>query len=230
MELSRRWLENFACCKTPRLLVAVVLPLALAACGGSGTGSSGVSPEPPAAATTPKVALAAATPKDLVLAGSDVGDGWTVVPSETRAITVAEAVDGDSAALLKIERPAYRSGYEVLYTNPQKKRVAASQVYRYANPTVARRIYRLGLRDVARRNPGYKPMKAPPGAPHGVSMFRGTVKTKTAGTVPLYVAFWLRGKDIGCVFVIGKSTSPLLLALLASKQDQRMAAAATAGV
>ena len=60
-------------------------------------------------------------------------------------------------------------------------------------------------------------------------MFAEPVETQTAGTLPLYVAFWLRGPDIGAVFVFGKGTSPEMLARLAGKQDRRMAAGAAAG-
>jgi hypothetical protein len=210
--------------------LAISVPaLALAGCGGELPGMADPSTVPESTAPSPVQALraAAATPKDLVLASSDIGGGWTVVPSETKALSVDEAVKDDSAALRKIERPAYRSGYQVVYVNAQGDG-AASQAYRYANPAVARRIYRLGLRDVARKNPAYKPMKAPPGAPQGVSMFRGTDKTPHGSTVPLYIALWVRGRDIGCVLVLGKGTSPKLLVDLARKQDQRMAAAAAA--
>ena len=210
-------------------LTISVVTLALAGCGGELPGMADPSTVPDSTAPSPLEALRdAATPKDLVLALGDVGDGWALVPSESRAVSVDDAVKGDSAALLKIERPAYRSGYQVLYTNSRSDG-AVCQVYRYANPTVARRIYRIGLRDVPRRNPNWKPMKAPPGMAQGVSTFRGTEKARDGRSVPLYIAVWLRGRDIGGVIVFGKGTSPELLARLARKQYQRMAAAATAG-
>jgi hypothetical protein len=60
-------------------------------------------------------------------------------------------------------------------------------------------------------------------------MFRGTDKAKDGSKLPVYAAFWLRGRDIGVVLVVGKGTSPLLLALLVRRQVQRMAAGAPAG-
>jgi hypothetical protein len=226
MDVPRRRVEHLAGTVGSRWLVALVLPLALAACGGSDTTSSGVSP---VAATTPQAALSAATPKDLVLASGDLGDGWTLVPSETKAISLSQAVKDDPAPLLKIERPAYRSGYQATFTNVQNDG-AGSQIYRYADPTVARSIYELGVRYRPVIDPGFKPMKAPEGAPAGVAMYRGTDKAKDGSKLPIYAAMWLRGRDIGVVVVVGKGTSPLLLALLVRRQDQRMAAAATAGV
>jgi hypothetical protein len=220
MNTCRRWPESFARTKSPRWLVALLLPPALAACGGSGTGSSSIAPQLPVANTTPKVALA--KPQDLVLTPVDIGEGWTLVPSQTKAISLKEALKGDPAPLLKIERPAYRSGYQVLYANFQSDG-AVSQVYRYANPTVAQRIYVLGVR-YTRRDFGFKPVKAPAGAPPGMAMFRGTTK-QNGHTIPVYGAFWLRGRDIATIGLFGKGASLELLAQLATKQDQRITAA-----
>jgi hypothetical protein len=219
----------------PRVVTTLAVPivaLALTGCGGELPGMADPSTVPDSTLPSPAEALralAAATPKDLVLSGGDIGGGWTLVPSETRAVSVDEAVKGDPPSLLKIERPAYRSGHQVLYTNVHDDG-AVSRIFRYANPTVARRIYRLGLRDVPRRYPNWKRMKAPAGAPQGVSMFRTTEKTRDGRTVPLYMAFWLHGQDVVGLALIGKGTSPKLLVRLARKQDQRMAAAGTAGV
>ena len=60
-------------------------------------------------------------------------------------------------------------------------------------------------------------------------MWRGTEKMQDGRKVPLYMAAWLRGPDIGCVVLIGKGTSPELLARLAGERDRRMAAGAAAG-
>jgi hypothetical protein len=221
MNTCRRWPESFARNTNPRWLVALLLPLALAACGASGAGSSSVTAELPVATTTPKVALA--KPQDLVLTPVDMGGGWTLVPSQTKAISLKEAVKGDPAPLLRIERPAYRSGYQVLYANFQSDG-AVSQVYRYANATVAQRIYDLGVRYEPRRDPGFKPVKAPAGAPPGIAMVRGTTK-QNGHTVPVYGAYWLRGRDIATIALFGKGASLELLAQLATKQDQRITAA-----
>ena len=85
----------------PRVVTTLAVPvvaLALAGCGAELPGMADPSTVPDSTLPSPAEALRAvnaATPKDLVLAGSDIGDGWTLVPSETRAVSVAEAVKGD---------------------------------------------------------------------------------------------------------------------------------------
>ena len=66
-------------------LAILVVALALTGCGGELPGMADPSTVPDSTLPSPAEALRAvnaATPKDLVLAGSDIGDGWSARPVE----------------------------------------------------------------------------------------------------------------------------------------------------
>jgi hypothetical protein len=204
------------------VVVAVVAP-ALVACGGGGAATSTTPTGLPLKATTLKAAPPAgpADPEALVLNSDDLGDGWILVPSQTRAISLAEAVKGDPPALAKIDRTAYRSGYRALYANLQKVGVLAA-IYRYADAAAARRIFLSSLRLIPRSN-GVKPVRSPAGAPAGFRLFRGTTKQE-GRSVPVYIGAWQRGTDIVGITLLGRGTTASQAVSLARKQDQRVAA------
>jgi hypothetical protein len=203
------------------IVVALIAP-ALAACGGGGAATSTTPTGLPLKATSLQAApRAPADPEELLLNSDDLGDGWILVPSETRAIGLAEAVKGDPPGLLKIDRPAYRSGYRVLYANLYKVGVLAA-IYRYADAPVARRIFVYGLRLIPHTNGTVKPIPSPAGAPAGFHLYRGTTK-QDGRSVPVYLGAWQRGTDIAIITLLGKGATAPEVVNLARKQDRRMA-------
>jgi hypothetical protein len=207
-----------------RAIALGLIAPALAACGGGGAATSktptGLPLKATSLETTPR---APADPEELVLNSDDLGDGWILVPAQTKAISLQEALKGDRPEMAKIERPAYRSGYQALYANLKKDGVLA-QIYRYASPALARRIFLAGLRS-APREKGVKAIPTPAGAPTGAHVFRGAVK-QDGRSVPAYLIGWQRGTDIATVFVLGSGVSATQAAGLARKQDRRMELAA----
>jgi hypothetical protein len=204
------------------VLLITVIPL-LAACGGGGAGTSTPTGLPLKATTLQAPPPQAADPEELVLNSDDLGAGWIPVPSQTKAISAAEALKGDPAALLKLERPAYRSGYQALYANPENLGVLAT-IYRYSSAAAARGIFAAGIRYTPKER-GVKALGSPGGGPTGLRLFSASTKQE-GHSVPAYVGMWQRGGDIATILVVGKGASAGQVVSLARKQDRRMALAA----
>src|SRR5262245_54325846 len=91
---------------------ALLLPLAAVALSGCGGGSSAPSTHV-AAPGDAQIRQA----KSVVLAVSDIGNGWVTVDRDTKRIGLAKVIKGDPAALKKLEKRSFRSAYQALYAN-----------------------------------------------------------------------------------------------------------------
>src|SRR6478609_9721598 len=93
-------------------LWALAVPLAafaLAGCGG-GTSAPSMHLAPPGDAQITHA-------KTVVLAVSDIGNGWVTVRKDTKTIGLGKVTKGDPASLKMLEKHSFRSAYQALYAN-----------------------------------------------------------------------------------------------------------------
>jgi hypothetical protein len=203
-----------------RLLCLVVCVVLAAGCGGTSSTATTSTPAQP----SPSGLFVTADPQDLILQPGDVGGDWFAIPSQTHSVSLAQSMKGDSASLRKIERGAYRSGYQGLYTDGKKDGVLVG-AFTYGNPAVALQVADSWSAQNAAQITHAKLLHPPASVVEGrVSAWQGETKQGNA-MVPVYVVMWSHGNAIGGVFLFGDKVSAAQAYRLASAQDARLAAA-----
>lgn len=203
-----------------RLLCLVVCVVLAAGCGGTSSTATTSAPAQPSSSGL----FVTADPQDLILQPGDVGGDWFAIPSQTHSVSLAQSMKGDSASLRKVERGAYRSGYQGLYTDGKKDGVLVG-AFTYSNSAVALQVADSWSAQNAAQITHAKLLRPPASVVDGrVSAWQGETKQGN-GMVPVYVVMWSHGNAIGGVFLFGDKTSAAQAYRLASGQDARLAAA-----
>ena len=203
---------------------AALVALVASACGGISVHNP-LKPLPPASTTAvtpaaPQPAGAAA----MVLALPDLGSGWTRIAADTRSVGLQEAITGDPVHLKRIERHAYRSGYEAMFGG-ENRLALQSRALVWSTRAKAQRIYAVGLRKLARATPRLRRRAAPAGTPgSGFVLFTGRIPVGSR-RVRAYFGVWLHGTVIGTVLMVGRGASGSVVVNYARLEDEKIARA-----
>ena len=180
-----------------RKLWALALPLAAVALAGCGGGASAPSTHF-AAPGDAQITHA----KTVVLAVSDIGNGWVTVRRQTKTIGLAKVTKGDPAALKQLEKRSFRSAYQALYANNFGNGVLAT-VAAWDTHEHAQQVATGWSRQVARKLHAHL-LSAPAAAPVDTFKMWGGRIAQQGHQVPLFAAQWVHNNAVVSVLMFGQ--------------------------
>lgn len=193
-----------------------LIPLLLIAAGCGSASSAGTAP-PTTTSTTPKPQPV--DPSQLVLTLGEVPVGNITLGDHTGRLSFAEAAKNDPAALKRVERRAYKGGYEAMFVSAAGSSIY-SAVAQFSSEHVA------SLADGAWVREGRTSLHAtsrPLGHKLGghATLFSGS--TEVNGTqVSVFGVQWRRGSTLAVVMTIGRGASTSQAEHLATLQDVKL--------
>jgi hypothetical protein len=178
-------------------LWALAVPLAAFALAGCGGGTSAPSTHfaPPGDAQITHA-------KTVVLAVSDIGNGWVTVRKETKTIGLARVAKGDPAPLKKLEKHSFRSAYQALYANNFRNGVLAT-VAAWDTHEHAQQVATGWGRQFARKLHAHR-LSAPAGVPTDTFTMWGGRIPQNGRQVPLFAAQWVHNNAVVSVVMFGE--------------------------
>jgi hypothetical protein len=205
-----------------RVLVLLAAVPAVAACGSAASTPAAPSRTASPPLTTAPPARHPVDPRRLVLQLADVGVGYLPVSTESKRVTLAAELRGDTPAQRRADRAAYRGGYQTMYADSDQGAVLSLVAeYRRASAATIVEHDPLSAAQLAARFHAH-PVAPPANAPGTNRLLFAFRVPRQGGSIPAYLYTWQRGSVIAAVFAFDSNLTLDGVMTLAERQDARI--------